>query len=89
MDGYKLFRRDRQGRRGGGVALYVRGRSDVVELGAGNDKVNLHGLESEGRLTWWTPWWGSVIDHLTRMKRQIMCSNSSWQKLHHRQPLFS
>ena len=24
MDGYKLFRRDRQGRRGGGVALYGR-----------------------------------------------------------------
>ena len=24
IDGYKLFRRDRQGRRGGGVALYVR-----------------------------------------------------------------
>ena len=24
MDGYKLFRRDRQGRRGGGVALCVR-----------------------------------------------------------------
>ena len=23
MDGYKLFRRDRQGRRGGGVVLYV------------------------------------------------------------------
>ena len=24
MDGYKLFRRDRQGRKGGGVAVYVR-----------------------------------------------------------------
>ena len=24
MDGYKLFKRDREGRRGGGIALYVR-----------------------------------------------------------------
>ena len=39
MDGYKLFRRDRQGRRGGGMALYVRECFDVVELGSGNVKV--------------------------------------------------
>ncbi|GAB0210105.1 hypothetical protein GRJ2_003476300 [Grus japonensis] len=32
MDGYKLFRRDRQGRRGGGVALYVRECFDCIEL---------------------------------------------------------
>ncbi|PKU47468.1 rna-directed dna polymerase from mobile element jockey-like [Limosa lapponica baueri] len=39
MDGYKLFRRDRQGRRGGGVALYVREDYDCVELTEGNGKV--------------------------------------------------
>ena len=39
MTGYKLFRRDRQHRRGGGVALYIRESFDVVELEAGNDKV--------------------------------------------------
>ncbi|XP_071892066.1 uncharacterized protein [Anas platyrhynchos] len=39
MTGYKLFRRDRQHRRGGGVALYIREFFDVVELEAGNDKV--------------------------------------------------
>ncbi|KAK4827211.1 hypothetical protein QYF61_015239 [Mycteria americana] len=39
MDGYKLFRRDRQGRRGGGVALYVRECFDCVELGDYDDKV--------------------------------------------------
>uniref|UniRef100_A0A493TF21 Reverse transcriptase domain-containing protein n=1 Tax=Anas platyrhynchos platyrhynchos TaxID=8840 RepID=A0A493TF21_ANAPP len=38
MPGYKLFRRDRQHRRDGGVALYIRESSDVVELEAGNDK---------------------------------------------------
>ncbi|KAJ7415620.1 hypothetical protein BTVI_37812 [Pitangus sulphuratus] len=32
MDGYKLFRKDRQRRRGGGVALYVRESLDSVEL---------------------------------------------------------
>ncbi|XP_068521397.1 uncharacterized protein [Anas acuta] len=37
--GYKLFRRDRKNRRGGGVALYIRESFDVVELEAGNDKV--------------------------------------------------
>ena len=35
MDGYKLFRRDRQGRRGGGVALYVRECFDRLELNDG------------------------------------------------------
>ena len=39
MDGYKLFRRDRQGRKGGGVALYIKDCFDVEELGVGNDKV--------------------------------------------------
>ena len=39
MSGYRLFRRDRQHRRGGGVALYIRECFDVVELEARNDKV--------------------------------------------------
>ena len=33
MDGYKLFRRDRQGRRGGVVDLYVRESFSVITLG--------------------------------------------------------
>ncbi|KAK4832485.1 hypothetical protein QYF61_023532 [Mycteria americana] len=32
MEGYRLFRRDREGRRGGGVALYVRERFDYTAL---------------------------------------------------------
>ncbi|CAM5165610.1 unnamed protein product, partial [Eretmochelys imbricata] len=32
MDGYKLFRKDRQGRKDGGVALYVREQYDCSEL---------------------------------------------------------
>ncbi|KAK4828050.1 hypothetical protein QYF61_023088 [Mycteria americana] len=39
MDGYKLFRRDRQGRRGGGVALYVRECLDSLELNDGDKRV--------------------------------------------------
>ena len=38
MDGYKLFRRDRKGRRGSGVSLCVRDWFDV-ELRSENDKV--------------------------------------------------
>ncbi|PKU31484.1 adaptin ear-binding coat-associated protein 1 [Limosa lapponica baueri] len=39
IDGYQLFRRDRHGRRGGGVALYVRDRFDCLELNNVNDSV--------------------------------------------------
>ncbi|KAM7077755.1 LOW QUALITY PROTEIN: tetratricopeptide repeat protein 33-like [Ciconia maguari] len=39
MDGYRLFRRDRQGRRGGGVALYIREGLDCMALTVGNNTV--------------------------------------------------
>lgn len=37
MDAYKLFRRERQGRRGSGVALYFRECFDCLELNDGDD----------------------------------------------------
>jgi len=37
-DGYKLFRRDRQGRRGGGTALCVRECFDCLERDDGNNR---------------------------------------------------
>ncbi|KAK4808573.1 hypothetical protein QYF61_009876 [Mycteria americana] len=49
MDGYKLFRRDRQGRRGGGVALYVRECFDCVELGDYDDKVKCLWVRVRGK----------------------------------------
>ncbi|PKU36060.1 adaptin ear-binding coat-associated protein 1 [Limosa lapponica baueri] len=49
MDGYKLFRRDRQGRRGGEVALYVREDYDRVELTEGNGKVECLWVRIRGR----------------------------------------
>jgi len=36
MDGYKLFIRDRQGRRGGGVALCIRECFDCLDLSNGS-----------------------------------------------------
>ncbi|PKU49300.1 mitochondrial fission process protein 1 [Limosa lapponica baueri] len=39
IGGYQLFRRDRHGRRGGGVALYGRNRFDCLELSNVNDIV--------------------------------------------------
>jgi len=35
MDGYRLFRKDRPTRRGGGVALYVKEQLECIELGLG------------------------------------------------------
>ncbi|TRZ13155.1 hypothetical protein HGM15179_013958 [Zosterops borbonicus] len=39
LDGYKLFRRDRRGRRGGGVSLYIREALDAMEIEINDDKV--------------------------------------------------
>ena len=39
MDAYKLFRRARQGRKGGGVTLFIKECFDVEVLGVGNDEV--------------------------------------------------
>lgn len=39
MDGYKLFTRDRLGRRGNGIALYARECFDFLELNNDDSKV--------------------------------------------------
>ena len=49
MGDYKLFRKDRRGRRGGGVALYVKECFDVTELMAGDDKVESLWVKIRGR----------------------------------------
>ncbi|GAB0200352.1 hypothetical protein GRJ2_002500600 [Grus japonensis] len=38
MEGYRLFRKDRQGRRGGGVALYINDQLECMELHLGMDE---------------------------------------------------
>jgi len=49
MDGYKLFRRESQERRAGGVALYVRERFNCLELSDGDDRVECLWLRSRGK----------------------------------------
>ena len=49
MDGYKLFRKDRQGRRGGGMALYVKECFEVTEFMTGDDKVESLWVKIRGR----------------------------------------
>ncbi|RMC05467.1 hypothetical protein DUI87_18660 [Hirundo rustica rustica] len=39
LDGYKLFRKDRKGRRGGGVALYIKKVFDTVSIETNEDEV--------------------------------------------------
>ena len=38
MEGYSLFRKDRQGRQGGGIALYVNDQLECMELCLGMDE---------------------------------------------------
>ncbi|KAK4816220.1 hypothetical protein QYF61_013458 [Mycteria americana] len=49
MDGYKLFRRDRQGRRGGGMALFLRDYFSCVELSNYDDKVESLWVRMRGK----------------------------------------
>lgn len=49
MDSYKLFRREGQGRRGGGVALYVRESLDSLELEVSNSKVECLWIKIRGK----------------------------------------
>ena len=39
MDGYQLFKGDRQGRKGGGVALYIKKERECMEISDGDDRV--------------------------------------------------
>ncbi|PKU26999.1 mitochondrial fission process protein 1 [Limosa lapponica baueri] len=50
LDGYKLFRRDRQGRKAGGVALYVRECYECQELNDGDNRVESLWVRIRGRV---------------------------------------
>ena len=50
VGGYKLFRKDKQGRRGGGVPLYVSECYDITELVAGDGKVESLWVRISGRV---------------------------------------
>jgi len=44
MEGYKLFGKDRRGRRGGGVALYVNDQLECMKLRLGMDEEPIKSL---------------------------------------------
>jgi len=44
MDSYRLFRKDRPTRRGGGVALYVKEQLECIELFLGADEEGVESL---------------------------------------------
>lgn len=62
MDGNKLFRRDRQGRMGGVVVLYLRECLDCLELNGCDNRVECLRVRFQGRSTRQISWWVSVID---------------------------
>ncbi|PKU42802.1 rna-directed dna polymerase from mobile element jockey-like [Limosa lapponica baueri] len=49
MNVYKLLRRNRQGRRGGGVALYIRECFDCIELDSRDDEVKCLWIRMKGK----------------------------------------
>ncbi|RMC00455.1 hypothetical protein DUI87_23065 [Hirundo rustica rustica] len=49
LNGYKLFSRDRKGRRGGGVALYIRGVLDVIGIENNDDEVESLWVKIKGK----------------------------------------
>ena len=69
MEGYKLFRRDRQGKQGSEVAMYVRDCFDCIELDGCDDKIECLWIKMRGKANKADILLGSVIDHPTRMKR--------------------
>ncbi|RMC21511.1 hypothetical protein DUI87_02377 [Hirundo rustica rustica] len=49
LDGYKLFRRDRKGRRGGGVALYIKKAFDAIGIETNEDGVECLWVRIKGK----------------------------------------
>ena len=79
MDVYKLFRRDRRGRRGGGVALSVRECFDCTELHDCDDKVECLWVRMRGKANKADIVLGVCYRQPTRLKRQMNHSISGWQ----------
>ena len=76
MEGYKLLRRDRLGRRGSGVALYARECLDCLEINNGDGRVECLCVRIRGN--------ANEVDvpvgRLNRPKRWMKCSTNSWEK---------
>ncbi|KAJ7414527.1 hypothetical protein BTVI_40948 [Pitangus sulphuratus] len=90
MDGYKLFRKDRQGRRGGGVALYVRDSLGSAELEVSNNKVECLWIRIRGKANRADILVGVCYRPPNQDDEGVMnYSTSSWWMSQNLQPLFS
>ncbi|RMC09822.1 hypothetical protein DUI87_13609 [Hirundo rustica rustica] len=49
LDGYRLFRRDRKGKRGGGVALYIKKAFDTISIETNEDGVECLWVRIKGK----------------------------------------
>ncbi|KAJ7422338.1 1-acyl-sn-glycerol-3-phosphate acyltransferase delta [Pitangus sulphuratus] len=65
VDGYQIFRTNRQGRRGGRIALYVRECFDCLELDNGDERVMCFWVRSRGKPARQISCWESGTDHPT------------------------
>lgn len=85
MVDYKLFSRERQGRRGGEAALYVREYFDFPELDDDDDRVGrlwVRIREMASKASAMVEQSRSVTDQPARRKRQSKFNVSSWKKSH-------
>lgn len=60
---YKLLRRDRQGKKGRGVALNVKTSFSFLEFDAADDRFKCFWVLMRRRPTKQVSWWEAVIDH--------------------------
>jgi len=91
MDGYRLFRKDRPTRRGGGVALYVREQLECIGLGLGANEerveslwVRIKGQAHTGDITV-----VCTTGHLTRRRKLMRPSTGGYKQPHSHRPWFS
>lgn len=69
MEGYRFFRKARQGKRGGGDHLYVKEQLECLEFCLGMDEELTKSVCGSGLQV--TLWWESATGHLTRKTRQM------------------
>jgi len=55
MEGYRLFRKDRQGRQGGGVTLYVNDQLECMEFYLGKDEELTELMDHKRKWETWLP----------------------------------
>ena len=78
MDGYRLFRRDRHSRTGGGVALYGAEGVECMELTAGSGTVESlwkRGNQGTNKQIMQMPSWESTTDLLARTMMNCSLGN--------------